>query len=333
MRLILGGHEAVALADTATGAVSGRTELVNPSYVAPSPDGRMLYAVCEDPGGPGTVQALRIDGDGLVSHGPAMRTGGDQPCHAAVHPGGRFLLTANYADGSLSALPIRPDGTLGDPCDVARHDGGGPDLPRQAGPHVHQTIVDPSGRWVLACDLGTDEVCVYHLDQHTGALELHFAAGFGPGQGVRHLAFSPDGQDAYVVTELSSELVRCGWDAEGGVLTAGEEISTLATDGTAVDRNYPAAVVVSRDGRRVYVTNRGHDSIAVVDAELFALIGTRSCEGEWPRDAELSRDGRTLFVANENSATVTVFDVTAGVPRQLQDATIDFPAVTSVRVC
>lgn len=330
MRLILGSHVAVSMADTDARAVDHRHELVNPSYVAAAIDRQVIYVVSEDIGGPGSVHAFGLRPDGLEPLGEPQLSGGDQPCHAHVHPEGRFLLVANYGDGSVAALPIRPDGALGPPSCVIAHEGSGPDLPRQAGPHAHQVVTDPSGAWVLVTDLGTDQVVIYRLDEQTGLLRHHGTAQFAGGQGVRHLAFHPQGNKVYVTAELSSELVECAWDGDAGELTPLRSVNTVSSDGAPVERNYPAAVVLSNDGSRAYVTNRGHDSIGVVDTTVFELIGTRECEGEWPRDAALSADGLTLFVANENSGTLVWFDVSGRTPEHVTDAVIEVPEVTSV---
>lgn len=330
MRLVLGSHVAVSIADTAARAVVHRHELVNPSYVAATADRRRIYAVSEDIGGPGRVHAFTGRPDAVEPLGPVQLTGGDQPCHAHVHPSGRFLLVANYGDGSVAVLPIRPDGSLDPVSCVVSQEGSGPDLPRQAGPHAHQVVTDPSGEWVLATDLGTDRVTVYRLDEQNGTLHHHSTAEFTGGQGVRHVAFHPQRPCVYVTAELSSELVECDWDAGTGTLTPRRSVNTVSSDGEPVERNYPGAVVLSRDGTRAYVTNRGHDSIGVVDTTVFELIGTRSCEGEWPRDAALSPDGSTLYVANENSGTLVWFDVSGRTPEHVTDAVLEVPEVTSV---
>ncbi|MGH8879032.1 MAG: lactonase family protein [Stackebrandtia sp.] len=337
MRLILGSHSAVGIADIETGAVTRFGELVMPTFVAVSSDRRHRYAVSEDPDGPGSV--VTFDESGPIASRPS---GGDGPCHLSLHPSGRHLLVSHYAGGSLAVLPVAPDGIPGEVSCVVRHSGGGPDPARQDGPHVHQAVTDPSGNWVLACDLGTDEVVVYRLDD--GRLRHHSTADFSPGHGVRHLAFAPGGGRVYVAAELSSQLVACDWDPVTGTLSVSESIET--TDPTAprnqsgattapnnpyttAPRNYPGAVVVSPSGDHVYVTNRGDDSIAVVDADSFKLVTTVASGGAWPRDACLSPDGRYLFAANERSGTVTGFDVTGGIPKPT-GTTIDFPAVTSL---
>ncbi|MGH8793371.1 MAG: lactonase family protein [Stackebrandtia sp.] len=330
MRLILGSHTAAVLAESNTGETLCRVELPNPSFAALSGDRRFAYVASEDPDGPGMVHAFRVADDRLEPHGTPRPSGGDQPCHVAVHPAGRFLLAANYGDGSVAALPIDGDGALGDPSSVVAHSGGGPDPRRQSGPHAHQAIADPDGRWVLVCDLGTDEVVIYRLDETRGVLERHSSADFAPGQGVRHLAFSPDGDRVFAVAELSSEFVACEWDGRRGVLTPVKSIDAFAPGDEPSARNYPSATATSPDGRFVYFANRGHDSLAVVDAADFRLVGARPCGGRWPRDFCLTRDGRRLFAANEHSGDVVAFDVSGGRLAPGDAPKLELPGVTSV---
>ena len=328
MAMMLASQNAVALADPNSGRVLSQVELNNPSYIARSADGRFAYCVNEDLSGPGAVEALRITDQELVMHGEAVPSGGDQPCHISVHPTAPFVMVANYGSGTVAVLPIEPDGKLAAPSCVVQHTGAGPDVPRQTGPHTHQIITDPSGQWVLACDLGADVVIVYRLDENSGELRRKNTTRFAPGQGVRHLAFSPDGRSAYVACELSSELVTCRFDPRTGALTVDNTLRTV--DEEYDQRNYPAAVAVSTDGARVYVTNRGHDSVAVIDAKVGELIGTRPCGGAWPRDAAISRDGTHLYIANEHSDTVVPFAITSRVPQDTDLPRIEFGKATCV---
>lgn len=325
MRLILGSHAAVGLADAATGTVIARRDLVQPTFVAAAPAGERLYAVSEDPDGPGRLYVLGLTATGLGEVSAAAATGDLGPCHVSVHPSGTAVLVSHYVGGSLGLLRLDAAGEPVGPPRLAHHDGSGPDTDRQDGPHVHQAVTDPGGRWVLVCDLGADAVTVYRLAG--GGPVRHSAAAFLPGQGVRHLAFAPDGRRAYAAAELSSQLVACDWDAATGTLSPGKSIHTT---GPTEHRNYPGAVLVSRDGRRVYVTNRGSDSIGVVDTASFTRLTTVPTGGAWPRDACLSPDGDRLFVANERAGTVTGFDLDAdGVPVP-GGPVIGFDGVTSV---
>jgi 6-phosphogluconolactonase (cycloisomerase 2 family) len=243
--------------------------------------------------------------------------GGGAPTHLGVV--GAHLLTANYASGSVSSLPIdAKDGTPGAPRHVLRHEGSGPDRDRQEGPHAHAVRADPGGRWVLSVDLGTDSVRVCALDGADGTLRVHGETALAPGSGPRHLAFHPDGERAYVINELSSTVTVFAWDGDNGTLRSLAEVSTLPPDaarraaGDAVP-NYPSEVVVSPDGRFLWAANRGHDSIAVLTLDQEGvrpeLTGCVPCGGHWPRDLALDPVGGRLYAANERSGDVTWFTV------------------------
>ncbi|MET9519305.1 lactonase family protein [Streptomyces sp. NPDC002994] len=297
-----------------TGVLTG---VQNPSFLALSPDRRTLYAV--DERAKGAVAAVRVGGGAPEVLGRARGTGGADPCHLSVHPDGRFLLTANYTGGSLSVHPIGRGGVLGEVADVVRHTGSGPDPGRQEGPHAHMVVTDPGGRYVVAVDLGTDTVHTYWLDPRSGKLRERQRAAMKPGAGPRHLAFHPSGRHAYVVNELDSSVVVCGYERRSGVLTPGAPQSTLGPGTELDERNYPAGVLVSPDGRFVYVSNRGHDSIAVFGVErggaALRLVSVVPSGGSYPRHIALDPSGVLLFAANQKSGTVAVFRVDRGTGR------------------
>ncbi|MFJ4877840.1 beta-propeller fold lactonase family protein [Streptomyces sp. NPDC088745] len=289
-----------------TGVLPG---IANPSYLALSPDRRTLYAVNEQT--EGAVTAVRV-GPGrpteLLGSRPA---GGADPCHLSVH--GRFLLSAHYTSGSVSVHPLGRDGAPGAVSDVVRHEGSGPDPERQEGPHAHQVVTDPAGRYVLAVDLGTDTVHTYRLDGRKGTLREMSRASLRPGAGPRHLVFHPSGRYVYLVNELDSTLVVCAYEPRTGTLTPGKRQPTLPRGTVLNERNYPAGVIISADGRFVYVSNRGHDSIAAFavrrgGAELRPLSLTPS-GGSYPRHIVLDPTGRLLFASNQKSGKVTTFRV------------------------
>ncbi len=285
----------------------GATEAVNPMYLALAPADDVLYAVHEST--PGLVSAWRIQGDTLRPAGEPRMSGGDGPCHVSAHPSGRFVLVANYGSGTVAVLPVRPDGSLEDPSDVAQHSGAGPDLDRQAGPHAHMIVTDPAGD-VLACDLGTDEVRRYGLDEATGRLRPRDPLVMPAGSGPRHLVV--DGRYAYVVGELDSTVSVVDLDAERVV----ETVSTQPTARTAP--SHPSAIRLSPDGRFLYVANRGPDVVAVLAVERTAieLIGTVPSGGTHPRDLALHPMGTCLYVANQHSDTISAFriDPASGLP-------------------
>uniref|UniRef100_A0AAU2VDC2 Lactonase family protein n=1 Tax=Streptomyces sp. NBC_00003 TaxID=2903608 RepID=A0AAU2VDC2_9ACTN len=327
-----GGRGVTAVAvDEVTGALTplGSTDaLANPSFLVPSVDGAVLYAVGESADGTAAAFDVREDVPRLL--GEPVPVGGAGPTHLALAAG--HLVTANYDSGSISALPVRPDGSLGPAASVLAHHGSGPHPDRQQGPHAHQVLADPSGRWVVSVDLGTDSVRVCALDPDTSALRPHSETALRAGSGPRHLAFHPAGRHAYVLNELAPTLTVCRWDAEGGTLEPLHEEPVVESGVSTV--TYPSEVVVGHDGRFVWAANRGHDSIAVLaldeTGEQARLVTTVDCGGHWPRDLTLDPSGRRLYAANERSGDVTWFDIdpATGVPALA--GSIEAPAASCV---
>jgi 6-phosphogluconolactonase (cycloisomerase 2 family) len=283
--------------------------LPDPAYLTLAPDGGTLYAVSET--AEGAVAAYRVTGDKPEPAGPPVSVDANGPTHLAVHAG--HVLTANYGSGSVTAVPLRPDGTLADaPSGVLRHTGSGPHTARQQGPHAHQVQPDPSGRWAVSVDLGTDSVRVCALTD--GGLTLHRETALRPGSGPRHLAFHPGGSYVYVVNELAPTVTVCRWDAADATLTPLAETPVLPG---ASAGDYPSGIVTSPDGRFVWTATRGEDVLSAfaVEGEGLRLLGTVPCGGRWPR-ALAEADGY-LYVANERSGDVAWFTVDAatGLPR------------------
>ncbi|GAA3034501.1 lactonase family protein [Streptomyces olivoverticillatus] len=326
-----GGHGlTVAEVDGETGAltpVHTIGELANPSFLALSPDGDVLYAVSETDEGAAAAFSLADPARPRLL-GPPVPVHGRGPTHVAY--AGGHLFTANYGSGSVSVLPVLPGGGLGAPPVVFPHHGKGPVADRQDGPHAHAVVPDPSGRWVLSADLGTDSVWSYALSPAAGAPRAHGQTPLRPGSGPRHLAFHPRGDRAYVLNELESTVTVCRWDAEAGVLeTVGE---TRVLPAGVEQANYPSEPVVSADGRFLWAANRGHDSIATLaldaSGDNLELRNTVRCGGSWPRDLTAHPDGRMLYAANERSGDVTWFAVDAetGIPRRA--GSVAMPAVS-----
>ncbi|MER5660600.1 lactonase family protein [Streptomyces mirabilis] len=299
----------------------------DPSYLALSAAHDMLYAVSET--ADGAVAAYRVDGDEPKPAGPLVSVGGSGPTHLSVFAG--HVLTANYGSGSVTALPVRDDGTLvGAASSVLQHKGRGPHTRRQQSPHAHQVQPDPSGRWAVSVDLGTDSVRVCALDG--GRLTLHREIALRPGSGPRHLAFHPRGEHAYVLNELAPTVTVCRWSPQEGSLRPVGETPVLSgvPDGDA----YPSGIVVSPDGRFVWTATRGQDVVSVLtpDAvgEGLRLVATVPCGGTWPRALALDPTGRFLYAANERSGDVTWFavDPDTGVPRR--GGSVEVPAASCV---
>ncbi|MEU6031776.1 lactonase family protein [Streptomyces tauricus] len=318
-----------AAVDGDTGALtllSAVNSVADPSYLALSPGGDMLYAVSETT--QGAVAAYRVKGDEPSLAGPLVRVGGSGPTHLSLFDG--HVLTANYGSGSVSALPVRHDGSLGPVSGVLQHEGAGPHTQRQQGPHAHHVQPDPSRRWAVSVDLGTDSVRVCAL--RDGTLALHREIALRPGSGPRHLAFHPDGKRAYVLNELSPTVTACRWDAVKGALKPVGETAVLADppDGDA----YPSGIVVSPDGRFVWTATRGQDVVSVLvpgaPDEGLRLVATVPCGGTWPRALALDPTGRFLYVANERSGHVAWFSVDpdTGIPQR--GGSVKAPAASCV---
>ncbi|WAZ23892.1 lactonase family protein [Streptomyces cinnabarinus] len=326
-----GGRGIVAAAvDPATGALTGTgvvDGVADPSYLAVG-SGPVLYAVSET--ADGVVAAYDIAGPVPHPLGEPMSVHGQGPTHLAVAHG--HLLTANYDSGSVTVLPLAADGTPRAAADVLRYEGSGPDPDRQLGPHAHQVLPDPSGRWILSVDLGTDSVRICSLDAESGKLKLQGQTALPPGTGPRHLAFHPGGRHAYVLGELDPTVTVCRWDDDAGILEP-VRATPLFPDG-ADGAVSPSAPVVSLDGRHLWVAVRGADTIAVLalDAagERAELVTSVPCGGRWPRDLVLHPSGRRLYAANEGSGDVTWLDVDSatGIPHRA--GSLKVPAASNV---
>jgi len=295
----------------------------DPSYLALAPGAATLYAVSETT--EGAVAAYRVAGDRLERAGAPVPVDGDGPTHLGLFAG--HVLTANYGSGSVTVVPVRPDGTLADaPSGVLRHTGSGPHTRRQQGPHAHQVQADPSGRWAVSVDLGTDSVRVCALTG--GTLSVHREIALRPGSGPRHLAFHPDGTRAYVVNELTPTVTACHWDAEDGTLKPLTETQVLpaAPTGDA----YPSGIVASPDGRFVWIATRGEDVLSTfaVEGDDLRLLGTVPCGGHWPR--ALTESHGFLYAANERSGDITWFAIDATTGRPRYEGSVEVPAVSCV---
>ncbi|ULR48294.1 lactonase family protein [Streptomyces deccanensis] len=314
------GGEGPGIAALLLDPTTGRTtydEEVKPlhvsgaSFLAAHPTLDVVYSTNETEAG--TVSAVARDGDGtgtLAPLGDPMSSGGANPCHLTVHPGGEWLLTANYgsdtAPGTVAVHRLGADGRLLEPTDLVVHQGSGPVAGRQEGSHAHQVLVDPAGRYVLATDLGADAVFTYRLSTLTGTLERIAVNPMSAGSGPRHLAFSPGGDLVFSADELSSTVTCHRYDATDGTLTALSSVPATAAHGVV---NQPAGIVASPCGRFVWVTNRGADTVAafrLTDTTLEPL-GEVPAGGTWPRGLTLAAGH--LLVANQHSGTLAALRI------------------------
>ena len=293
----------------------------NPSFLALDPARQFLYAVNEND--PGEVSAFAVDSaSGMLTPLNRQSANGAAPCHLSVDASGRWVLIANYTSGNFAVLPIQAGGRLGPVASTVQNSGTGPNTERQDGPHAHMIGFDPGMQYVLGVDLGVDRTRVFRLDSGTGRLNPVAATGesvlnAAPGAGPRHFAFHPNGQSVYVINELASTLSAFAFDATTGTATELQTLSTLPPD--FVGMSTTAEVVVHPNGRFVYVSNRGHDSIAIfaVDEATGRMTprGYESTRGRTPRNFALDPTGSFLYAANQNTDNIITFRVDAGTGR------------------
>ncbi|QYR21670.1 lactonase family protein [Paenibacillus sp. sptzw28] len=301
--------------DTATGEmerIAGKTGIANPSFLILNRNRTRLYAVSETDPHPGSVASFAVDPNGglnLMNEQPVM---GTAPCHVTLDQEDRCLIAANYNGGNVVLFPIGPDGTVGPIVDNVRHSGRGPRDDRQEGPHPHSSIIDPSGRFAIVADLGTDKLVHYRIDYSAGRLITECETTASPGAGPRHLAFHPAGRFLYVVNELSSTITVYRY--EGGE-TALEPLQTISTLPESFGgENTCADIHLTSGGRFLYASNRGHDSIAGfrvgVDGLLEPVEITPS-GGRTPRNFAVTPDDRYLLTANQQSDCIVSYRINA----------------------
>lgn len=290
----------------------------NPTYIAISPDGRTLYATSEVLGwNEGTITAYAIDSaSGRLEYLNKQPTRGSIVAHASFDRTGRHLFAVNYGAGPMSqrpnqsvvVFPVLPDGQLGAPTAEAAHSGSGLDPTRQERPHAHCAVATPDNRFVVVTDLGLDRLVVYRLES---GIVPHSEMALPPGSGPRHLVFHPRLPCAYVANELNSTIANLAFDSVEGRLTL-LAVSATTPDST-IGVNHCSEIRISKDGRWLYVGNRGRDSLSRFSINqatgIAGLLGNTPSGGKTPRHFAFDPSGAFLAVANQDSDSVSVFVV------------------------
>lgn len=285
-------------------------ELARPTWIVAHPSRQSLYAVSEtgnDGKSQGKVHALKADPKtGALTLVSTVDSGGGGPTHLALDAPGSGLLVAHYGSGHVAALPLRADGGLEPPASVQQEQGSGPS-PRQKSAHAHGVALDPSGKFALVADLGSDKVFVHPYDRRTRRLAPAAATSVSvpPGTGPRHLAFHPNGRLVFLISELAPAIRTFGWEARKGAL---KELDAVRAGGDPPING--AEIAISRDGRFVYASIRVEHVIVVyaVDQKTGALteIQRTPSGGQTPWSFGIDPTGRWLLAANQGSGTVTV---------------------------
>lgn len=276
----------------------------SPTYLAMSEDNRHLYSVAQD-GELGGVAAYEINPEtGELRYLNRKLNAGAPPCH--LHAQEDSLLTGNYHKGTVELLEFNENGGIQPASSAIEHKGSGPHE-RQEKPHVHYTAHTPDGKYVIAADLGTDELVTYRIKK--GQLEKVTTLEVEPGSGPRHVAFHPNGKTAYLLTELSSEVIILDYNADEGSFTEKQTIKAIPDDFT--ETNDASAIYVSSDGRYLYTGNRGHNSITLFSIDQksnqLTLVEHTPTGGEWPRDFALDPSEKFIVASNQHSGNLVLF--------------------------
>lgn len=281
----------------------------NPSFVKLSPDKNYLYSVSEAGEKGSFVYAYKVEDNKSLNFLNRQSSNGNGPCHVDVSKDGKFVATATYGGGTTSLYSVSGDGSLIEASSVHINKGSSTNEKRQNKPHAHSIKFSPYDNQVLSADLGTDNLDIYHLENGKLVKEEQTFVKMNPGAGPRHFDFHPNKEVIYVINELNSTIsvvkrVNNAWKVV-------QDISTLPEDfeGTS----YCADIHISEDGKYLYGSNRGHNSIAVYQVnkkdQHLQRLGNVSVEGNWPRNFGLTPDGKWMLVANQKSNDITVFKI------------------------
>ncbi len=282
----------------------------NPSFLLADPSGQYLYAVNELGNRHGGVSSFSIERPGgKLTPLSTQPTGGDAPCHLTLDEAGTTLFTANYAGGSVSVFPVT-EGRIWERTALITHEGHGPIAARQRGPHPHEVVINAVDHLLYVPDLGLDKVFLYRprqAQQPLPAAQPYVTTA--PGGGPRHLAFSPDGYEMYVVLEMASRLAHFHRDDPATPWQEIGSVSLLPEDADATG-NTGAEVVITPDGKYLYASNRGHNSISLFSLERDGkpvMTGNYPCGGKTPRFFTLDPTGKYLLVLNQDSNNMVLF--------------------------
>ena len=292
----------------------------NPCFVNSSPDGRFLYSANSlksfNGENAGSISAFAIDKkSGQLALLNEKSSGGSGPCHVSVDATGKILFAANYGGGSVKSFLLESNGSIGADGSLIQHHGRSTNTNRQAGPHAHFICADPSNRFALACDLGTDSIMVYPFSTDSAGLAQRGVANGSvpPGSGARHLAFSRDGKFVYVLNEMACTISQFAWTEKSGALTLLETISSLPAE-VALQKSFTAAEIrVRPDGKFIYATLRGHDSVSVFAADAasgkLTFVQNISSGGKVPRGLGIDPTGRWLITAHQKTDNAVAFAI------------------------
>ena len=282
----------------------------NPSFIAIHPNKKYLFSVIETTGEKAAVVSFKIEAEGTLTKINQQPAKGDYPCHLTVDATGKTLMIANYNGATCRSYPIYSDGQIGMGT-TYKHTGSSVNKKRQNAPHLHSINVDPANKRAFVADLGIDKIVIYDLDAKKAKLKSHGAIILPAGGGPRHFSFHPSGKFAYANLELTREIVAMSYDQKSGLLKKLQVLSTLPEGAEATGST--AECLVHPSGKFVYVSNRGHNSIAVFKINQstgqLTKIEVEPTLGEIPRGFGIDPSGKFLVVGHQKTDKVTVFKI------------------------
>jgi 6-phosphogluconolactonase len=307
--------------DAKTGELS-KPELAakvgSPSFLHIAPDGKTLYAVGEAAGGKdgGGVYSWKLDAaSGALSDQVSLTSGGSGPCHISTDAKNEFAIVANYSGGSTAVFKLKSDGSLEKRTGFVQHKGSSVNKQRQEGPHAHCGFFDESGTIGFVCDLGLDQVLLHSLDRSTGVLSPSKPAfiAMPAGSGPRHIHLAPGNKVAFVNGELDMTLNVVSMNLKESKFDVVQSVTTLPDGVTKTDKDSTAETRIHPNGKFVYVSNRGHNTVAAFsfDAETMKVkpVGHISGDIKIPRNFNLTPDGKWMLIASQDGGKVGVYAI------------------------
>lgn len=285
----------------------------NPSYLAVAPNQKFVYAVSETQRGnfSGKIRSFSFDRRtgklNFINEEPSV---GDNPCYIILDKTGKWVIDANYTSGTLSVLPIKSDGSLGEAVSSSQHSGRGPNAQRQEGPHVHSTVLSPDNKYLFVQDLGLDKIIIYSFNDKTGAIARKDSVKLQAGSGPRHFTFHLNGKWAYLIQEMGGTVTA--FDYQNGKLKPVQTISNLPSN---FNQYFTSADIhVSNDGKFLYASTRDSANIITIykinqKTGKLSVVGRQSVLGKTPRNFNFDPGGDYLLVANQNSDNVVIFKI------------------------
>ena len=298
--------------DLATGKITVVDSTVNaqgPGYLALSPGKKNLYAVS----GANKITAFAISSDKKLQELNSQSSEGANPCHVSIHPSGKMAFLANYTGGSFSAYTLKADGSLNAATYTEQYTGSGPNEKRQEKAHAHFVTTSPDGKYVYVVDLGSDKIMNYTVDINSGKLTPNPAQPFfksKPGSGPRHFSIGNSGKSLFLLNELDATLTACTIDKNGVI----SELKTYQTVPAGLTGNTSAAVHIHPNGKFVYVSNRGHNSITgfkILSDGTLEPIEEITLAISIPRDFNFDPSGKYVVIGNQDKNNLTVYTADA----------------------